>query len=244
MRKINEINIHCSATKPNWGKNGRERIAEIRRWHVEDEGYADIGYHWIIDRDGMLYPGRSEQTKGAFEPRVNATAIGVCLIGGFGSSANDNFSAHYTPEQDETLRGLIAEIHGRYTITKVTGHNDYAAKACPGFRVDRWFKHDSQPRKLAESKTVQAGAVAGGSSLVLAGVEVAKELRGAAADIKDASAAVVVDAAQAASSAAATVGGLPANGADILRWVLLGLIVAGCGLALYRRWVDWHNGRQ
>jgi N-acetylmuramoyl-L-alanine amidase len=246
MRTVNEINVHCTATKPEWmaGKHGLERIDEIRRWHVQQNGWRDIGYHWIVDRDGQVYSGRDEVLEGAFEPKVNKTAIGVCLIGGFGSSATDNFAANFTPEQDEALRGLIADLHGRYRIAKVTGHNDYAAKACPGFKVDRWLNHDSQPRKLAQSKTVQAGAVAGGAGVVLAGVDLVRELRGAAGDIREATAAVATDAAQAASSAAATVGGLPAGGQDILQWVLLALIIGGCGMALYRRWVDWQNGRQ
>lgn len=118
---------------------GSEKVAEIRRWHVQDNGWSDIGYHFLIDRDGRFYRGRPEQTAGAFEPKVNARAIGICLIGGFGSNADDSFGKNYTPKQEATLVSLIKAMQDKYpSIERITGHNDYAQKACPGFKVGPW----------------------------------------------------------------------------------------------------------
>ena len=46
--ETNFIVLHCSATKA----DQQITTAEIRRWHMAERGWADIGYHWIIERDG------------------------------------------------------------------------------------------------------------------------------------------------------------------------------------------------
>lgn len=236
MRKITEINIHCAATKPGWmaGRPGSEKVAEITRWHVVDNGWSAIGYHYIIDRDGKFYRGRSEAMSGAFEPKVNANAIGICLIGGYGSNATDPFDKHYTPEQDNTLRKLIKGLRDKHpTITKVTGHNDYSSKACPGFKVSRWLANQPPQRTFAESGTAQGAGVATAAGGGLAVVEVARLVSDVAPEIKTATAEI--------QAAKVDVQAAPV---DPLRWILLAAIVIGAAYALYRRWADWKAGRQ
>ena len=41
MRKINKIIIHCSATPELKDFD----VKDIRGWHVEGNGWSDIGYH-------------------------------------------------------------------------------------------------------------------------------------------------------------------------------------------------------
>ena len=140
---VDEIIVHCAATRPDWmsGNTFAQRFAEIRRWHVQDRGWNDLGYHHVIDRDGAIMAGRKETVIGAHtaDQNKNRGTIGICLLGGHGSSENDRFSQHFTPAQDAALRGLIASIGLRTQIKRVTGHQDYAAKACPGFRVKDWL---------------------------------------------------------------------------------------------------------
>lgn len=226
MRTISEISVHCSATRPGWmaQSTGPERIAEIRRWHVEQNGWADIGYHYLIDRDGKVYPGRPVERTGAFEPKVNARGIGVCLIGGFGANTTDTFDRHFTLEQDAALRRLIDKLRQAHPgITRVSGHNDYAPKACPGFRVDRWLS-GKPARTFAESGTAIGSGSATVAATGLAAVEVLPLLS---------------DTRSALEEARDTTGQ-----ADPLRWVLLVVIVAGAAYALWRRWQDWQAGRQ
>ena len=52
-REIQKIIVHCTATPE--GRN--VSVDEIRRWHVKDNGWSDIGYHWIIELDGSLEEG-------------------------------------------------------------------------------------------------------------------------------------------------------------------------------------------
>lgn len=70
---------------------------------------------------------------------TQGATIGICLIGGHGAGRRDRFSDHFTDAQERTLRALIAEIAGRTAIDLVSGHNQYAAKACPGFDVPSWL---------------------------------------------------------------------------------------------------------
>jgi len=172
MRQIDEIVIHCSATAPNWGEGQpvEWKRDEINKWH-KDNGWGaeyqgqtyNIGYHWVMDRDGSMAPGRPEEIPGAHTKGKNATTIGVCLLGGRGSEATDKFEDHYTPAQERALRKLIASLKVEFpSITKVSGHNEYANKACPGFKVKPWLENKPSPEQrtsLAQSKTIQASQV-------------------------------------------------------------------------------------
>jgi N-acetylmuramoyl-L-alanine amidase len=138
---VSTIFVHCAATRPSWmeGFSLAAKVEEIRRWHIRDRGWKDIGYHWIIDRDGSMAPGRPETVVGAHVQGHNTGSIGVCLIGGHGSNADDTFLEHFTPAQDRALRQLIASIKARTPIMAIRGHNEVAAKACPGFNVAKWL---------------------------------------------------------------------------------------------------------
>ena len=142
MRAITGIVIHCTGTRPTWMQNARTsaKIAEVRRWHMKDRGWKDIGYHNLIDRDGTVGKGRPLEITGSHTKGHNTGTIGIALFGGWDSAETDTFDENYTPQQDAALRKLIAQYRARFpTIKSVTGHNDWAAKACPGFDVGRWL---------------------------------------------------------------------------------------------------------
>ena len=138
MRLIDEIVVHCTATNAKWyeSKSAEDVVTEIRRWHTEERGWSDIGYHAVVHRDGSIAHGRS----GAHVAGRNSTTLGVSLVGGRGGVANGKFDDNFTPEQDASLRKLIDDYKEKYpAIKKVSGHNDYASKACPGFNVGEWL---------------------------------------------------------------------------------------------------------
>ena len=165
MRRIDTIFVHCSATRPDWmaRSTAEAKRDEIDRWHKE-RGFKSpsgihIGYHYVIDRDGVIVEGRPVSEVGAHAKGHNVGSIGICLVGGHGSNENDKFIDHYTPNQAVALHNLIDRLKREYpTITKVRGHNEVAAKACPGFNVARWMAAKPE-RTVAQSTTMQAGAV-------------------------------------------------------------------------------------
>jgi N-acetylmuramoyl-L-alanine amidase len=122
MRDINKHIIHCSATP-----NQRDtRIEEIKQWHL-DRGWSDIGYHFVIHRDGSLHYGRHCSIIGAHCKGFNADSIGTCLIG------LDSF----TTEQFKTLIKLDKMLKHMYNKDMTThGHNEFTdLKTCPNFNV-------------------------------------------------------------------------------------------------------------
>lgn len=176
MRAINHLIIHCTATRADWraGSKTSAKVSEVRKWH-KDRGWSDIGYHYLIDRDGTVATGRPVERTGAHVKGKNTGSIGIALFGGHGSSENDAFEDNFTLSQDRALRGLIDKLQSQYpNATKISGHNEFAAKACPGFRVDRWLKGNPPARgSIMQSSTVQAGLVqvtgAGGAGLTIIG---------------------------------------------------------------------------
>ena len=84
-----------------------------------------------------MAPGRRETDIGAHVEGHNRGTIGICLLGGYGASADDPFVKNFTAAQAAAAKRLIAEIKGRTAIRKVSGHNDYATKVCPGFKVEK-----------------------------------------------------------------------------------------------------------
>jgi N-acetyl-anhydromuramyl-L-alanine amidase AmpD len=162
------IVVHCTATRPEWqsDQTTEAKVAEVKKWHT-DKGWSDVGYHYLIDRNGVIVEGRPVERAGAHAKGYNATSIGVAIFGGHGGTANDEFEENFTDAQDRSLRRLIAQLRMEFpNITQIVGHNDLpdVTKACPTFRVNKWIAQDKTPPKeprksLAQSKTIQASQV-------------------------------------------------------------------------------------
>lgn len=127
MRKINKIIIHCTATP-----EGREvSVDEIRRWHVDERGWRDIGYHFVITLDGVIEEGRPIEQTGAHTKGHNFDSIGIAYVGG---EDNVGFPKDTrTDEQKEALEDFLCYLKIQYPQAKVYGHNDFSDKACPSF---------------------------------------------------------------------------------------------------------------
>ena len=131
MRRITEIIIHCSATPE--GKDFT--VEDIRRWHLARK-FADIGYHYVIYRDGSVHKGRDENIAGAHCLGHNANSIGICYIGGVAKDGKTPKDTR-TPQQKTALRQLVNQLKFYYPHATVHGHNEFAAKACPSFNVQK-----------------------------------------------------------------------------------------------------------
>ena len=144
---VTRLIIHCTATPATWRaqETPRQRVEAIRQMHVlpppKGRGWRDIGYHWLIDRDGTVLPGRPEGQIGSHVAGHNAGSIGVSLFGGKTSRHRDPFARNYTPAQEAALLRLIADIGRRTRLSEISGHNQYDdGKACPGFWVPDWLE--------------------------------------------------------------------------------------------------------
>lgn len=126
-RRITEVIVHCSATPA-----GRDvTAADIRRWHKEERGFADIGYHFVVRLDGRVECGRRLSVAGAHCRGHNRRSVGVCYVGGIGSDGRPADTR--TPAQRQALLGLLTALRRRFPSASIHGHRDFAAKACPSF---------------------------------------------------------------------------------------------------------------
>ena len=119
MRDINWIVWHCSATPP----TSNLRVDEIRRWHI-NKGWKDIGYHYVIHRDGTIGNGRPVHEIGAHVKGHNKDSIGVCLVGGL--SVHGNAENNYTEAQIETARLLANVLQRMFPGASHRGHRDFS----------------------------------------------------------------------------------------------------------------------
>jgi len=133
MRNINKIIVHCTATP-----EGRDvSVDEIRRWHVDERGWSDIGYHWIITLSGAIEKGRPESRSGAHAKGFNKNSIGVCYVGGVDATMKPKDTR--TEGQKETLRCLLEDLRERYPNAEIIGHRDVSSKACPSFDAKKEY---------------------------------------------------------------------------------------------------------
>jgi N-acetylmuramoyl-L-alanine amidase len=129
MRQINKIIVHCTATP-----EGRDvSVDTIRKWHVEDNGWSDIGYHWVVTLSGAIEKGRPESRSGAHAKGFNKNSIGVVYVGGVDSAMKPKDTR--TEGQKETLRCLLEDLKDRYPNAEIIGHRDLpnVSKSCPSF---------------------------------------------------------------------------------------------------------------
>jgi len=115
------ITIHCSATPPSLRHIG---VIALRKMHV-DKGWSDIGYHFVITRDGITQDGRPLTRNGAGVKGHNKDNIHICLVGGVDEDNNpvDNF----TEKQFASLRYLYSELASKFGIKQdcAMGHRDW-----------------------------------------------------------------------------------------------------------------------
>lgn len=133
-RTIKEIIVHCSATPE--GKD--YTVDTIRQWH-KAQGYSDIGYHYVIYRDGSVHTGRNVNTSGAHCTNHNSISIGICYIGG--TDKNNVPKDTRTDEQNKALTKLLQDLKKLYPNAVIYGHNQFANKACPSFNATEEYKN-------------------------------------------------------------------------------------------------------
>ena len=135
-RTITEIIVHCSATPE--GKD--YTVADIRRWH-KAQGWSDIGYHYVIYRNGHIEPGRDVDLIGAHCVNHNAHSIGICYIGGVTNDGKQKAKDTRTLAQKAALLNLLGELRRLYPEAKIYGHHDFEPKKeCPSFDAKNEYK--------------------------------------------------------------------------------------------------------
>lgn len=132
-RDINEIILHCSATREGRDFSG----ADIRRWHLQ-RGFNDIGYHFVVRLDGTVERGRDINLIGAHCLNHNRRSVGVCYVGGLDRAGRPADTR--TAAQRVALPALIRRLRRHHPGATIHGHREFAPKACPCFNAAEYAR--------------------------------------------------------------------------------------------------------
>lgn len=121
-----EFIVHYSAGPPT------QSPRQIQDFHMDAQGWVDVGYNFLVDQAGTVYEGRGWLIVGSHAPGHNTSGIGVCFIGRDGDD---------TPAARAAIRWLYDEACRRAgRKLKILGHRDVYATSCPGDRLHAWVK--------------------------------------------------------------------------------------------------------
>lgn len=137
MSKIAKIVVHCSDSPDNLDIG----VPEIRSWHTAKppagRGWADVGYHYVVRRSGVVEVGRYENGDSVLEGKEigahvqgeNSDSLGVCWVG------RDQLA----PVQRTALLRQVLHLMNLHDVpvAKVFGHYEFnPAKTCPNLKMN------------------------------------------------------------------------------------------------------------
>lgn len=130
-RTITELIVHCSATP----EGVDYTVDDIRKWHKQ-QGWSDIGYHYVVYRNGLIVDGRDVDLIGAhcLKGGHNTHSIGICYVGGVDKDDIKKSKDTRTHEQRAALKAILIDLKRLYPNAKIYGHRDFdKGKDCPSF---------------------------------------------------------------------------------------------------------------
>lgn len=149
---IERLTVHHTAVELIDNRSAPERLRGHQRFH-QQHGWADIAYHFAIDRNGNVYEARPTSAPGDTFTNYDPTGHFLPVLEG------DYDSQEPTEIQIEALVLLLAWAAERFDVAPATigGHRDYAATSCPGDRVYALIADGSMERRVADR--VESGGV-------------------------------------------------------------------------------------
>lgn len=133
MRKVDLIVLHCSATR----SITEYTPEQLERDHLA-RGFSRAGYHYYVRRSGEVVKMRPLEMIPAHVKGHNRHSVGICYEGGL--DAQGVPADTRTPEQKDTLLRLLHELLLHYPQSRICGHRDLAAKACPCFDATKEYQ--------------------------------------------------------------------------------------------------------
>lgn len=100
--------------------------ATIHQWH-KGNGWAGIGYHFVVRKNGTIQRGRPENTIGAHASGSNSDSIGICFEGAYMTESMPD-------AQKKAGKELVAYLKAKYGINKVLRHSEVCPTSCPGVK--------------------------------------------------------------------------------------------------------------
>ena len=126
----NRATIHHTVTPTNDSMSAPARLRQIQSFHMFSRGWCDIGYNYLISRDGRVWRARGPTKVGAHVSNANTGNIGISVMGTYTSTAP---TATQMCNAAKLLRRLSMDFGGvDLNRTDVKGHRQYGGTVCPG----------------------------------------------------------------------------------------------------------------
>ena len=131
-----KITVHHTTDNKKFIKTDVEFLRLVQNHHQKTNGWADIGYHFLIGQKGNVYEGRSLRFRGAHVKGKNSGNIGISLLGDYNQT-------ELHPRQIEALKNLIDSLREKYNIPRkmVFGHSELGNTICPGKHASIFLKN-------------------------------------------------------------------------------------------------------
>ncbi|MFT6845032.1 MAG: hypothetical protein ACJAUV_001222 [Flavobacteriales bacterium] len=128
------IIVHHSGDNQIW-PDGTNYAAVVRAYwdqHVNTNGWSDIGYNWLIDRNGIIYEGRGNSIQGAHFSCMNSNTMGTCVIGNFNLESTSSQAISSLENllaweaSDKGISVMDASLHNssELVLSNICGHRD------------------------------------------------------------------------------------------------------------------------
>jgi hypothetical protein len=147
---ITRATIHHTVTPTNDSFGPKKRLRQIQAFHMFTRGWCDIGYNYLVSRDGRIWTGRGKNVTGAHVSNANTNNVGISFMGNYmGVKANK--------AQRCKSAKLLRWLHQKHPALKlrrtdVKGHRQLGSTSCPG---DKLYNQIAPILKIARGGACQ-----------------------------------------------------------------------------------------
>ncbi|MBK7404588.1 MAG: N-acetylmuramoyl-L-alanine amidase [Phycisphaerales bacterium] len=137
MNGVSRITVHhdgMTAFTSTSQAAASQRLESIRRAHVNANGWADIGYHYVVDPAGRVWEARPISLQGAHVKDNNEHNLGIMMLGNYDEQAP-------TTAATKSLDDFVAAMMRKYrvSVSRVYTHQEIRPTACPGTSLQRFM---------------------------------------------------------------------------------------------------------
>lgn len=139
ITQVSHLIVHHSAGQ-NSSSDWAAVVRSIWNFHVNDRGWSDIGYNWLIAPSGDIFQGRGDNVQGAHFCGTNSKTMGVCMMGTYMTVLPTDTSiislqkllSWKACKEDIDPLGIKYHPSSGLMLHQISGHRDGCATACPG----------------------------------------------------------------------------------------------------------------
>ncbi|MDH4396727.1 MAG: peptidoglycan recognition family protein [Limnobacter sp.] len=116
------------------GNKGYKNPKQIEDYHMRNNQFDDVGYHFMVSPEGNIFEGRNLLHKGSHVKASNTGRIGILVMGDFDEQWWDE-DDELTPKQLNSTKKLIKTLKQHFNIRELGGHREFlpgSGYTCPG----------------------------------------------------------------------------------------------------------------